>query len=148
MAKNSELFIVAVGTSAGGIEALEGLFRAMRSDTGLAFVLIAHLAPHKASMLDEIVGRFTAMPVVQAQDGAVVEADHVYVIPPDGVAHHRARPAAGASAGEGAATPGSPIDLFFNSLADDRGDHAIGIVLSGAAATARWGSRRSRNAAG
>ena len=81
MAKNNELFIVAVGTSAGGVEALEGLFRATRSDTGLAFVLIAHLAPHKASMLNEIVGRFTTMPVVQAQDGASVEADHVYVIP-------------------------------------------------------------------
>ena len=147
MAKNSKLFIVAVGTSAGGVEALEGLFRATRSDTGLAFVLIAHLAPHKASMLNEIVGRFTTMPVVQAQDGALVEADHVYVIPSDGVltielGRLQVHPLA---KGEHAR---QPIDLFFNSLADDRGDHAIGIVLSGSGSDGTLGIKAIKERGG
>ena len=63
---DDRLFVVGIGASAGGIEAFEGLFRPMPADTGLAFVVLAHLAPNKASMLDEIIGRFTAMPVAQA----------------------------------------------------------------------------------
>ena len=73
-----QLFVVGIGASAGGIEAFEGLFHYLPPDTGAAFVIVAHLAPNKVSMLDEIVGRFTAMPVAQARDGIKVESDHVY----------------------------------------------------------------------
>ena len=83
MTKQDELFIVGVGASAGGIEAFEGLFRPMPADTGMAFVVVAHLARDKSSMLDEILARFTAMPVERASNGVEVERDRVYVIPPD-----------------------------------------------------------------
>jgi two-component system CheB/CheR fusion protein len=123
-------FIVGVGASAGGIEAFEGLLRPMPADTGMAFVIVAHLAPHKVSMLAEILARFTAMPVEQARDGVEVEADCVYVIPPD----HALTIAGGRLRLHALPTPQRaqhPIDLFFESLARDRGHHAIAIVLSG-----------------
>ena len=130
MAKTDGLFVVGVGASAGGIEAFEGLFRPMAVESGMAFVVVAHLAPHRTSMLDEILGRFTAMPVVQARDKTAVEADHVYVIPPDYSliierGRLRLQPLASPQRTQ------HPIDLFFTSLAADRGDHSIGIVLSG-----------------
>ena len=129
MSTDRGLFVVGIGASAGGVEALEALFRPMPSDTGLAFVVVSHLAPHKISMLDDIVGRFTAMPVAQAQDGAKVEADHVYIIPPD----HSLTLERGRLRVHPAAAPRTlhPIDLFFATLAADRGDRAIGVVLSG-----------------
>ena len=116
MAKTDGLFVVGVGASAGGIEAFEGLFRPMAAESGMAFVVVAHLAPHRPSMLDEILGRFTAMPVVQARDKTAVEPDHVYAIPPDYSliierGRLRLQPLASPQRTQ------HPIDLFFTSLA-------------------------------
>jgi two-component system CheB/CheR fusion protein len=131
MASVNDLFIVGIGVSAGGIEALEGLFRPMPSDTGMAFVVVSHLAPNKASFLDEIVGRFTAMPVARPSDGVAVEANRVYVIAPDTtltLEGHRLRVRPQDPAGQRAT---NRIDRFFNSLAEHQGERAIGVVLSG-----------------
>ncbi len=130
MATDKDRFIVGIGASAGGIEAFEGLLRSMPDDTDMSFVIVAHLAPHKVSMLDEILARFTPMPVEQAQDGVEAAANRVYVIPPD----HSLTIEAGRLRLHPLARPQRaqhPIDLFFESLAEDLGDHAIGIVLSG-----------------
>jgi two-component system CheB/CheR fusion protein len=122
--------IVGLGASAGGVEALEQFFESLPADNGLAFVVVTHLAPDRQSMLSEILGRATRMPVVEARDGDQVEAEHVYVLPPGAILTisegklqlrrtgfaHRER---------------APIDVFFNSLAEDQSEHAIGIVLSG-----------------
>jgi len=122
--------IVGIGASAGGVEALEEFFRAVPADNGLAFVVVTHLPPDRESMLAEILGRATRMPVVDAKDGERVEAEHVYVLPPGailtirGARLHLRR--TGRSDRERA-----PIDVFFNALAEDQGEHAIGIVLSG-----------------
>ena len=142
-----DLFVVGVGSSAGGIEALEQLFQAMPARPGMAFVLVAHLAPGKVSLLADIVGRFTSMPVVQARDGARVEADHVYVIAPSTAltleqGRLRARPLGGAiRAGQG-------IDGFFASLAQDQGDHAIGVLLSGGGSDGTLGFKALKEAGG
>lgn len=141
-------FVVGIGASAGGIEALEGLFRPMPVDSGMAFVIVAHLAPNKASYLDEIVGRFTAMPVVRARSGEVAAANHVYVIPPDAcltiergrLQVHPNEPAAGRSL--------HPIDGFFASLAEDQGERAIGIVLSGSGSDGTLGIKAIKEAGG
>ena len=74
--------MVGIGASAGGIEALGALFRATPDDIGMAFVVIAHLAPGRESALAEILGRSTTLPVREAVDGETAEADHIYVIPP------------------------------------------------------------------
>src|SRR5712692_4898812 len=121
--------IVGIGASAGGVEALEGLFRAMPADSGIAFVVVTHLAPKRESMLPEILARDTRMPVLTAEHDQSVRRSHVYVAPADAVLHTqkgclRLR--------ETADRERTPIDSFFAALAEDQGEFAIGIVLSGA----------------
>jgi two-component system CheB/CheR fusion protein len=119
-----------VGASAGGLEAFTQLLEHLPADTGMAYVLIQHLDPTHASMLPEILPRSTPMPVVEAKNGTRLEPNRVYVIPAawratmtDGTLQLVARP------------KGSerelPIDLFFESLAAQRGTAAVGVVLSG-----------------
>ena len=74
--------IVAIGASAGGLEAFTSLLSVLPTDTGMAFVVIQHLSPTHASMLPEILTRSTSMPVAQVEDNMRVEPNHVYVIPP------------------------------------------------------------------
>jgi hypothetical protein len=74
--------VVGLGGSAGSIQALRQFFEVMPEESGMAFVVVLHLAPENASIMDDILGRTTQMPVVQAVDGQKLEANHVYVIPP------------------------------------------------------------------
>ena len=74
--------VVGVGASAGGLEAFRQLLAALPTDTGMAFVLVSHLAPEHASAMSTILQRATAMPVVEATSAIAAEPDHVYVIPP------------------------------------------------------------------
>ena len=126
----AHLPVVGIGASAGGVEALEAFFKSVPADSGLAFVVVTHLAPDRESMLAEILGRATKMPVVDAQDGRMVEAEHVYVLPPGAILTiHDGRlqlRRTGLNDHERA-----PIDVFFNALAEDQAEHAIGVVLSG-----------------
>jgi len=122
--------IVGIGASAGGLNAFRAFFSAMPADSGMAFVLVQHLSPDHHSMLAEILGKVTAMMVVEAEDGMPVDADRVYVIPPDatlalkGRSLQVSRPAPPRESRR-------PIDTFFCSLAEDQGDNAICIVLAG-----------------
>src|SRR5262249_2972151 len=74
--------VVGVGASAGGLEAFTQMLHALPVDTGMALVLVQHLAPTHASMLTEILSRATGMPVAEVQDQMPVEPNHVYVMPP------------------------------------------------------------------
>jgi two-component system CheB/CheR fusion protein len=122
--------IVGIGASAGGVEALEQFFRSLPVGNGMAFVVLTHLPPDRESMLSEILGRATRMPVVDARDGEKVEADHVYVLPPSAILTIREGRLRLRRTGP-AARERAPIDVFFTSLAEDQTEHAIGIVLSG-----------------
>src|SRR5438105_15485677 len=77
--------VAGIGSSAGGVEALQTLFHHMPADTGMAFILVSHLARDYHSLLPEIVGRRSAMPVLSAEDGARIEPNVVYVGPPNNV---------------------------------------------------------------
>ena len=79
--------IVGVGASAGGVEALESLFRAMPPDLGIAFVIVTHLAPKRESLLPEILARDTRMPVLVAEHDQPIRRNHIYVAPADAVLH-------------------------------------------------------------
>ncbi|MBV9303324.1 MAG: PAS domain-containing protein [Acidobacteriaceae bacterium] len=121
--------IVAIGGSAGGLEAYIELFQHLPSDTGMAFVIIPHLPADQRSYLPEIIARYTKMQAAPIESGARPEPDHVYILPPNalaslrsGVFHLEAR------AGDGAF---HPIDHFFKSLATEQKTFAIGVVLSG-----------------
>ena len=132
--------IVALGASAGGLEAFEQFFRHMPADSGMAFVLVTHLDPSHASLLTDILQRVTAMPVTEALDQMPVEPNRVYAIPPNrdmAIFHGRLQ----------LALPDQPrgqrmpIDAFFRSLAVDREEKSIGIVLSGTGADGAQGLR-------
>ena len=122
--------IVAIGASAGGLEAYRSFFAHMRPDSGMAFVLVQHLSPDHESMLAELLGKSTEMTVIQAIDGMLVGPDCVFVIPPDATMTIEG----GRLKVDRPAPPREnrrPIDTFFKSLAADRGENAIGIILSG-----------------
>ncbi|MCW6050510.1 PAS domain-containing protein [Lyngbya sp. CCAP 1446/10] len=122
--------IVGIAASAGGLEAFTGLLSHLPVDTGMAFVLIQHLAPDHKSLLTEILARETQMPVSEVKDGVAVEPNQVYIIPPNtkmvlskGVLQLSPR--------EKIYGKYMPGDAFFTSLAIDRGHKAIAVVLSG-----------------
>src|SRR5438034_6127576 len=132
------LSVVGVGASAGGLEAFEQLLRSLPNDTGLAFVLVQHLAPKHESMLSELLAKATRMPVVEVTQGMGVQGNHVYVIPPnadmsisDSVLHRSPL-----SPNRGLRMP---IDSFFRSLADTYQSRSIGVILSGTASDGTLG---------
>jgi two-component system CheB/CheR fusion protein len=133
--------IVAIGASAGGLHALSLFFRAASTiPHDLAFAIVVHLAPGAESHLPELLAKDTSFAVSAIEDGAMVCAGHIYVIPPKvsvviEQGAFRLRPAV-----ERPAIP-MPIDEFFTSLAADQHDRAIGIVLTGANADGSAGLR-------
>ncbi|MFZ1105197.1 MAG: chemotaxis protein CheB, partial [Hyphomicrobiaceae bacterium] len=139
--------VIGIGASAGGLEACKAFLDAMPGNSGIAFVLVLHLDPKRESMMAGLLGKRTAMPVVEVQHGVSLEANHVYVIPPntyitvrDGdVFHEPPVKQRGIS---------MPIDHFFRSLADARGERAIGIVLSGTGSDGAAGLKEIKGAGG
>ena len=132
--------IVGIGASAGGLEAFEQFFRHLPPDSGMAFVLVSHLDPDHASMLTEILQRSTTMPVLEAQDQVRVAPNCVYVIPPNrdmAIFHGMLQ----LSVPEQPRGQRMPIDAFLRSLAEDQGELAIGIILSGTGTDGTLGLR-------
>ncbi len=122
--------IVAIGASAGGLTAFKMFFSKMPADSGMAFVLVQHLDPNLKSLLVEIIARHTAMPVAEAENGVRVAANTVTIIPPNATLTIKS----GILRVERPAPPRSdrwPINSFFSSLAEDQGENAVCIVLSG-----------------
>ena len=142
-----KFFVVGIGASAGGLEALEEFFNVMPVDSGLAFIVIVHLAPTHVSLLPELLQRRTAMPTKQITENLLVEPNTLYVIPPN---HNLS-----IQEGRLQLTPLDiprpshlPIDYFFASLAKDQGDKAIAIILSGTGSDGSQGLREIKAEAG
>ena len=139
--------IVGLGASAGGLEAFETFLRCMPADSGMGFVLVQHLDPSHASVLTEILQRCTAMPVVEAEHQMPVEPNRVHVIPPN-----RDMVIAGGALQLSVPTEPRgqrmPIDAFLRSLADDQGETACGIILSGTGSDGALGLRAIAGAGG
>ena len=123
-------YVVGIGASAGGLEALELFFSNMPPDSGMSFVLIPHLSPDRKSIMAELLQRHTAMNVAQAEEGMRVLPNSVYIIPPnrdmsiEGDKLHLLEPTAYHGIRH-------PIDFFFRSLAKDQRERAVCIILSG-----------------
>jgi two-component system CheB/CheR fusion protein len=125
--------VVGIGASAGGLDACRKLVAALPDDSGMAYILVQHLDPNHESMMVDLLGGHTAMPVRQAINGMPLEPDHFYVIPPGTylsvnqgtlsltppLARHGAR---------------LPFDFLLNSMAQECGPRAIAIILSGSGA--------------
>jgi two-component system, chemotaxis family, CheB/CheR fusion protein len=128
-AEPAEGIVVGIGASAGGLDALERFFGALPTHPGATFVVIQHLSPDHRSMMDNLLSRYTAMPVKVAWDGAPLVPDTVMLIPPGKTLRVAARRLRLAPKPEHGLS--LPIDIFFESLAEDAREHAVGIVLSG-----------------
>lgn len=139
--------VVGIGASAGGLEAFSQLLSNLPRNTGMAFVLVQHLDPTHISALEEILSRTTSLPVKEVTDGLRIERDHVYVIPAnaDMSIHDGVLQLAERVAGRGMH---KPIDAFFESLANARGDQAIGVILSGTASDGSGGCHYIKTAGG
>jgi len=114
------------------------LLKALPVNPGMAFVLVQHLDPHHESILHKLLSKTTEMPVVQVEDGMVLEADHVYVIPPNNDMAVRKSTLRLLSRRRTAGRH-LPINRFFVSLAEDQKSAAIGVVLSGTASDGTLG---------
>jgi two-component system CheB/CheR fusion protein len=139
--------LVGLGASAGGLEALEQFLGNVPKDSGLGFVVVQHLDPTRQGILVELLQRKTTMPVVQITDRMRMEPDRVYIIPPNkdlsllhGVLHLL----------EPVAPRGLrlPIDFFFRSMAADRQEQSVGVILSGMGSDGALGLRAIKEKAG
>lgn len=145
--QTSNVRVVGIGASAGGIDSLKDFFEEMPADTGLAFVVIQHLDPNQPSHMAALLSRFTNMKVAVAEDGLTVHTNRVYTIPPnkfllikqgrlhltETVNRHGLR---------------MPIDFFFRSLAEAERDDAIAVLFSGSGSDGTLGIREIHGAAG
>lgn len=123
--------VVGFGASAGGLQAFQEILENLDSNTGMAFVLVSHLAPDQKSYLGEIIERFTHMPVVYIEDGMRVLPNHIYVPRPGQSLTIRGGVLRVEPPPPGERFP-KTIDRFFSALAADQKNYAIGVVLSGA----------------
>jgi two-component system CheB/CheR fusion protein len=144
---NGKEYIVAIGASAGGLEAIHDLFDNMPDDTNFSFVIIQHLSPDYKSLMGELLSKHTAMQVYEAQDRMPVQKNCIYLIPSkkimtiengvlrlkDKIRDH---------------LPNTAIDIFFESLAKENGKKAIGIILSGTGTDGTKGVEAIKNSGG
>ena len=141
------IYYVGIGASAGGLEALEGFFKGMPIQTGMAFIVIQHLSPDYKSLMVELLSKRTEIPVHRAENGMLVESDNIYLIPPRKqmtIFHGKLilsdmDPSRGLNL---------PIDIFFRSLADDQAERSVGIILSGTGSDGVRGIRAIKEAGG
>ncbi|WP_434045598.1 MULTISPECIES: chemotaxis protein CheB [Sorangium] len=140
-------YVVGIGASAGGLEALEHFFDNLPKESGMAFVVVQHLSPDFRSLMDEILGRRTELPIHLVEDGMLVEPDHVYLIPPK-----KEMIISGGHLLLSERDPDQeltlPIDVFFRSLAQDCGTRAVAVVLSGGGSDGSRGIRAVHEAGG
>jgi two-component system, chemotaxis family, CheB/CheR fusion protein len=143
----ASFLIVGVGASAGGLEALSGFLKALPARSGMAVVVIQHLAPEHESALTQLLSKATTMPVLEVSDGMAMQRNHVYVIPPnksmtlqDGALKLVPR--------ERASVPHHPIDEFCAALAKEQKSAAIGVILSGSGSDGTLGLRAIKSEGG
>ncbi len=145
---SEEIFpVVAIGASAGGLEAFGQILEHLPQDSSMAFVLISHLQKDAKSMLAEILSRRTALPVVEVTNGQQLQPNRIYVIPASSDLGLVGRKLVLLSR-VGESHPHLPIDHFLKDLAEEVGQRAIGVVLSGAGSDGVVGLRAVKAAGG
>ncbi len=136
----NQQYIVGIGASAGGLEAVEAFFKHMPINAGLSFVVIQHLSPHYKSLMAELLSKHTQMPVKRIEDGMSIEPNTIYLITPGKnvtVFHSKLL----LVEQDHSKNINLPIDLFLRSLAEDAKEKAMGIILSGTGSDGTRGIR-------
>ncbi len=140
-------FMVGVGASAGGLDALAKFFGSIGKSSGLAYIVVQHLSPDHKSFMVELLSRRTEIPVHRAEDGQKVEADHVYLIPPGkNLAIRKGRLRLSEPGHERGLN--MPIDVLLRSLAEEQRHRAIAVILSGTGSDGTMGVRAVKDAGG
>ena len=144
---NNSFYIVGLGASAGGLDALERFFENMPESSGMAFIVVSHLDPNHISIMPELIQKSTRMKLFQAEDGMAVEPNHVYVAPAnrDLAILHGIIQLIEPLEAHGFRLP---IDFFFKSLAQDLGEKSICIILSGMASDGTAGLKAVKSELG
>jgi len=138
--------IVGIGASAGGLEAVSRLLSHLPTSTGMAFVVVQHMDPARESLLPMILQKSTPMPVAQARDGIVIERNHVYVIPPN--THMVIRGGRLKLLPRPEGVHGLSVNCFLNSLAEELGNKAVAVILSGTASDGSLGIQAIKSEGG
>ncbi len=133
---SSPKFIVGIGASAGGLDALKRFLSHAPSDCGVAYIVVQHLSPDFKSMMDELLQSQTKMPVKMATDFESIAPNTVYLLPER--RHLMLASGKIMLAQVDESKIHHPIDYFFKSLAEENQNHAVGVILSG---TGNDGSR-------
>ena len=146
---NSKLFVVGIGASAGGLQAIEEFFKNMPADSGGVFVIVQHLSPDFKSLMKEILQRHTQMKIHRVEDSMELAANSIYLIPPDkNLIVEDSKLRLLKREDKKHLGPNFPIDLFFNSLAKYYNKNAIGVVLSGTGSDGSLGLQAINEAGG
>ncbi|HSL90070.1 MAG TPA: chemotaxis protein CheB [Ignavibacteriaceae bacterium] len=144
---DNSFYVVGIGASAGGLDALERFFKNMPEQSGIAFIVVSHLDPNHISIMPELIQKVTKMKIFQAEDGMKVLPNNVYVAPSNrdlAILHGTIQLI------EPPEVHGFrlPIDYFFKSLSEDLGEKAICIILSGMASDGTAGLRAVKSELG
>ncbi|MFO7525898.1 MAG: chemotaxis protein CheB, partial [Ignavibacteriaceae bacterium] len=144
---DNSFYVVGMGASAGGLDALERFFKNMPEQSGMAFIVVSHLDPNHVSIMPELIQKATKMKIYQAEDGMKVLPNNVYVAPSNrdlAILHNTIQLI------EPPEVHGFrlPIDFFFKSLSEDLGEKAICIILSGMASDGTAGLRAVKSELG
>lgn len=145
MDKSSKAYIVGLGASAGGLEALEQFFNNLPKVEDFSFVIVQHLSPDYKSLMAEILARHTMIPIHEAEDGMTVKPGNIYLIPRKSNMTIFNGKLLLRDQEHGL---NLPIDIFFHSLSEDLGEKAIGIVFSGTGSDGTRGVRNIKEAGG
>jgi len=145
--ERNDLFIAGIGASAGGIQALQQFFKHVPSRSKIAYVVILHLSPDHDSQLASILQKETSMPVEQVNKKTKINANHIYVVPPN---RHLTM-----QDGHISVSPNiqieerrAPVDIFFRTLADEHRARSIAVILSGSGANGSMGLKRVKEKGG
>ena len=140
-------YYVGIGASAGGLEALQEFFTSMPENTGMVFIVVQHLSPDYKSLMDELLARCTNMAIRIVEDGMTTEPNTIYLIPPRknmSIFHGKLF----LEDQRNKKSLNLPIDIFLRSLAADKENHAIAVILSGTGSDGALGVRAVKEAGG
>lgn len=142
-----EHYVVGIGASAGGLEPIHQLFDYMPANTGCSFVLIQHLSRDHKSLMRDLLAKHTAMEIIEARDGLKIERNHIYLIPNKNVITLE-DDCLRLTEKERGTSPNMAIDTFFTSLAKEKKNFSVGIVLSGSGSDGSKGVEAIKDAGG
>ena len=141
-------FLIGIGASAGGLEAIRTLLRSVPEDVPAAYVVVQHISPTHRSMLSSLIDRETQLEVHELEESTVPVASHVYVVPPNRDVIYKDGELHLIPPSQAPSAPKPSVDRFFKSIADELHDHAVGIVLSGTGSDGAYGIQAIREAGG